>query len=249
MASSSQTGNLGGTQNPPVDPPSGSDSDSDSDTSMSSSGSAGIFNSSTIWSWLVKRTEIDDLSEPEPLSVALKRPANNAKKVRKGQGEWEYIEYFPEWTDPEYNPDYEVWHDSGQMRKRFKRDITQVLRPALLLQDQMKNPTMHALRWGMHPDGTAGRSWVTPTVAIGTTVEMPGEGLKSASEFLKSTVVDDAHPQGMSLRDYLETQANARDNLSAEEKGQAWLKLYDVISENQDYQRYLFDGFTTDDVS
>lgn len=223
-----------------------------SQSSSGSSDDASVVGGPAVWSWLVKKTEIDDLNETAPLAAGLKRKVNKVKRVPKGQGgqgEWEFVEYHPEWTDPEFNPEYEIWHDTNEMRKRRKRDITQIMRPALLLQDQLKNPTIHALRWGMHPDGAAGRSFVTPTVAIGAKVNVPGEGLKSANDFLRATIVDNEHPQGMSLREYFSTNADARENLSEDEKTQAWLKLYDVISNNQDYQRFLFDGYTTDDVS
>lgn len=48
--------------------------------------------------------------------------------------------YFPEWTHPEWSPDFE-YNLSGKQRRRIYIQTGQIVRPAILPIDAAKNPT------------------------------------------------------------------------------------------------------------
>ncbi|KAI1857434.1 hypothetical protein JX265_011169 [Neoarthrinium moseri] len=84
---------------------------------------------------------------------------------RPGKAESKYMVYVPSWTSPEFDIDRELKLPEWTWRARPRRDATQRLRPALLPQDILRNPTDYAKRWGMHPDRRDGRSRLSPANA------------------------------------------------------------------------------------
>lgn len=79
---------------------------------------------------------------------------------------YDYLNYIPAWTDPDWKPDREVVYPDYAFVTKPQRDVMTHLRPALLPGDTVRNPTPHALRFGIFPDRSDGRSRLSPTNAV-----------------------------------------------------------------------------------
>ncbi|KAI0131863.1 hypothetical protein BJ170DRAFT_730044 [Xylariales sp. AK1849] len=91
------------------------------------------------------------------------KPVHNPPPKVPGSGSWDCLLYVPAWSDPEYVPGSRL--DSQRYKRKVSapRDALQMLRPALLAQDAIRNPTAYAKRWGIHPDRLDGRSRLSPS--------------------------------------------------------------------------------------
>ncbi|KAI2641330.1 hypothetical protein GGS21DRAFT_487683 [Xylaria nigripes] len=78
------------------------------------------------------------------------------------RGSWDYVNYIPAWTDPEYVEDYIMSRD-GRVISNTVRDAVFNLRPALRLDDVIRNPTDYAQRFGIAADRLDGRSRMSPS--------------------------------------------------------------------------------------
>jgi hypothetical protein len=167
----------------------------------------------------------------------------------KLQGPTQFAVYVPPWTDPS-------WADYPTLKGRVggkditfeRRDVTMLVRPALLPQDAKKNPTEYAKRYGINPDAASeGRSRMSPdrstsrkasvTTATGAEVTVTGEDFWN--EYEKSGRSMDA------LYRTIEA-ADAQDPKHA--YYQALKRFFNVLADDRDYQRYLMRGLTTDEV-
>jgi hypothetical protein len=82
----------------------------------------------------------------------------------KGEdGSWDYVLYVPEWSHPDFDPRFEIEPYTFRRRTRPTRDVLRMMRPALRAADAVRNPTPYALRWGINPDRTDGRSRLSPS--------------------------------------------------------------------------------------
>lgn len=91
-----------------------------------------------------------------------------------GAGQWQFIEFVPPWTDPDWSnrfvftgkPGKDLVNDP-QYVIYAKKGILQTQRPALRDEDAARNPTAAAKRYGVDPtqmdDPGYGKSGVTPT--------------------------------------------------------------------------------------
>ncbi|KAI1077882.1 hypothetical protein F5B20DRAFT_245791 [Whalleya microplaca] len=89
-------------------------------------------------------------------------PIKTVPKIPK-TGSWDYTFYIPEWSHPDYDPDYQTRYRGHKYLAN--RDVVHNLRPALRADDAFKRPTQYALRFGIHPHEPGGRSRVSPTTA------------------------------------------------------------------------------------
>ncbi|KKY35257.1 hypothetical protein UCDDA912_g04802 [Diaporthe ampelina] len=91
-----------------------------------------------------------------------------------GGGQWQFIEFVPPWTDPEWSSRFVFTGKPGedlvndpQYVIYAKKGILQTQRPALRDEDAARNPTAAAKRYGVDPtqmdDPGYGNSGVTPT--------------------------------------------------------------------------------------
>lgn len=91
-------------------------------------------------------------------------------------GDWNYVEYVPAWTDPDWDERYvwtgtnaPAWPADHPLAKQYaKPGLMQTLRPALRDSDNVLNPSAVAKRWGIYPYRTGqtqlnGSSGLTPT--------------------------------------------------------------------------------------
>lgn len=92
-----------------------------------------------------------------------------------GGASFQHTTYIPEWTDPFY------------MDPKHAPDscitLQQILRPAQLATDALRNPTPFAKRFGFYPWGTDSRSLLTPTDHVQVTLPMPinNQGMRDAT--------------------------------------------------------------------
>ncbi|KAL7629809.1 hypothetical protein AAE478_001332 [Parahypoxylon ruwenzoriense] len=78
-----------------------------------------------------------------------------------GSGSWDYVWYIPEWSHPEYDPTISMT-SSGNRSWRVTDQVGRA-HPALRVEDQVRQPTEWAKRFGIHPDEPGGRSRLSPT--------------------------------------------------------------------------------------
>lgn len=91
------------------------------------------------------------------------------------KGEWNYVEYVPAWSDPDWDARYvyvEGADADDEMAKQYaKPGLLQRQRPALRPEDAGLNPTEGAKRWGVYPfrqwEGAVG--WASASGWSGTT--------------------------------------------------------------------------------
>ncbi|XDG09830.1 hypothetical protein ABKA04_009445 [Annulohypoxylon sp. FPYF3050] len=79
-------------------------------------------------------------------------------------GSWDFSLYIPEWSHPAFDPDL-LRLFTGEVRHLINRDPIHRLYPALRAVDLAKGPTEWALRYGIHPEETGGRSRLSPTLS------------------------------------------------------------------------------------
>ncbi|KAI0134874.1 hypothetical protein F4814DRAFT_399206 [Daldinia grandis] len=81
-----------------------------------------------------------------------------------GSGSWNYSWYIPEWSHPDFDPSFTVSYTKG-FRSLGSRDPVVRLHPALRPQDQIRQPTEWAKRFGIYPGESRGRSRLSPTLS------------------------------------------------------------------------------------
>ncbi|KAI0410448.1 hypothetical protein F5X98DRAFT_381780 [Xylaria grammica] len=89
-------------------------------------------------------------------------PADQVPDKDPAKGSWKHVVYAPDWTDPDYT-DSHMLAPFGSWRINTTSESTYNLRPALRLEDTIRNPTDYALRFGIAPGRLDGRSRMSPT--------------------------------------------------------------------------------------
>ncbi|KAI5917593.1 hypothetical protein F4810DRAFT_695784 [Camillea tinctor] len=209
------------------------------------------------------------------------------KQSVKDGGSWDYVWYIPEWSHPNFNPSFSRTY-TGQEVYLPSGDATFGTWPALRFEDQIKNPTEFALRFGVHPDELNGRSRTSPSTSktrnpfddLANQINMLTDEEKNqaieASQYLWQAQNADpgdqlVHPDVMESilqksgalgNEVLATQleeALSIQNISVEQfidqvnnggslVSQTHKTFFDTILRDQDWQRVLFDRFTTDEL-
>ncbi|KAK1831863.1 hypothetical protein QBC39DRAFT_350345 [Podospora conica] len=223
-----------------------SDSDA-SDLDSQAYGGTGV-----IWDSTKENEElgrIEDHSRP-PLPVSQQDPGSNLPTGTGLDGEWTYVEYIPRWTAPDWNDDKVMTTTENNIVTKIpRRDYTQLVRPALLPRDDVRNPTPYARRYGIHPDDHGGRSKMSPGFSDTRCVnlshaQMTGTGVKA---YVDAADLDQAISKcGGTVSQFLETVKN----LPQHPKYEPWFamhRLYMAIKDDEDYQKVMFDGLTTDE--
>lgn len=168
------------------------------------------------------------------------------------QGDWEYIEYVPEWTDP-------LWHDSvlevernggGQYLVR-PHDVLRYLRPAHLPQDRPQNPTTMATRYGIYPDRRDGRSRMTPTRQVFSKFAVNGAKPDAFNgRFVWEQVNLLAQNEGMDVDDLLKKYSSLTKDEVRTLPGVDEFALRSMVhmQDDEDWQRALLQGLSTNEV-
>ncbi|KAI0508907.1 hypothetical protein F5B22DRAFT_649606 [Xylaria bambusicola] len=214
-------------------------------------------------------------------------PADKVPDKDPAKGSWKHVVYVPEWTDPDYKENF-MKTPAGRWRKNQVRDAIANLRPALRLEDAIRNPTDYALRFGIADGRRDGRSRMSPTwsqtrdpmedianqidmmndaergVAINLSreaLEARGEMPTPGQEILPEVVDTMLASNGMLTNAGLKAEvAKAREEGKSldrlveelESKYPQLRKTHKVFLDNalddQDYQRLILSGLTTDEM-
>ncbi|KAI0967159.1 hypothetical protein F4678DRAFT_483291 [Xylaria arbuscula] len=202
-------------------------------------------------------------------------------------GSWDHVIYCPEWTDPDYNESF-MKTPAGAWRQNSVRDATFNLRPALRLEDAIRNPTEYAQRFGIAEGRIDGRSRMSPSWSqtrdpmddfasqvdrmndqerelalkmsrdrLAERGELPVAGHEILPEVMEELLqanggmtnaqlrasIDDAAKRGMSLDEMIEYVAKTNPRV-----GEAHRVFLQNALDDQDYQRVLLAGLTTDEM-
>ncbi|KAI1294324.1 hypothetical protein F5Y03DRAFT_399624 [Xylaria venustula] len=202
-------------------------------------------------------------------------------------GSWDHVIYCPEWTDPDYNENF-MKTPAGGWRQNSVRDAMFNLRPALRLEDAIRNPTDYAQRFGIAQGRIDGRSRMSPTWSktrdpmddfasqvdrmtdaekemaikksrerLAERRELPVAGQEILPEVMEEMLeangvltnaqlkayIEDAAKRGMSLDEMIERLEKTNPQV-----GQAHRVFLQNALDDQDYQRVLLAGLTTDEM-
>ncbi|KAI0595685.1 hypothetical protein F4775DRAFT_604505 [Biscogniauxia sp. FL1348] len=204
-----------------------------------------------------------------------------------GSGSFDYVWYVPEWTHPDFDPTT-VRTYTGKQIYVASGENTIGLWPALRKEDQIKNPTSYARRFGIHPDELNGRSRASPSLSrtrnpfddLANQINMlsdvqknqaiqasqqlwQSKGINPESHLIDPSAIEPIlQNMGALSNEELGNQlvkALQEKKVSVEEfvdqinqggplVSQAHKTFIDTILRDQDYQRLLFNRFTTDEL-
>ncbi|KAM0561286.1 hypothetical protein ACHAPJ_003165 [Fusarium lateritium] len=167
----------------------------------------------------------------------------NTPAKRPDQGSYDFIQYCPIWTDPN-------WQDEGpeRLKSDFKIEdnIFDRLRPALLPRDQMKRPTKYAQRFSIFPGRTDGRSRTSPTRAESRQLFPANTEVKTGKQ-LFDRFEELAKDKGEHVDDYMENTRLDMQHLSDIE--QQYMQQYEELVVDENWQNILFGSLTMDELS
>lgn len=164
----------------------------------------------------------------------------NTRFQRAHNGGWDYVEYAPAWTDPDWDeryvytgPNAVAWPADHPLAGQYVKPGTfQTQRPALLASDRALRPTATAKRWGVYPyqagdrdrSGAAARdgsSGVTPTtLSAFPSVPLARPRWSNAFRALRTVVtVEEIWEQ----RERYDLETRAAGGESSDEGFRAWL--------------------------
>ncbi|KAK0643703.1 hypothetical protein B0T16DRAFT_459815 [Cercophora newfieldiana] len=160
-------------------------------------------------------------------------------------GDYTYCQFVPVWTDPRWDDSHTITvrNMKGEQVAIPRRDVTKLIRPALLPQDADKNPTTYALRYGINPDAPRGRSRMSPdlsesraaTVTTDTGAEVSVNAADVRKEFEKYSNMDE----------FFNAMQAVGENDAGFERLQAMRQYFKELADDRDYQRYFMNDLTT----
>ncbi|KAF4966573.1 hypothetical protein FSARC_5815 [Fusarium sarcochroum] len=161
---------------------------------------------------------------------------------RPDQGSYNFIQYCPIWTDPN-------WQDDGpeRLKSDFKIEdnILDRLRPALLPRDQIKRPTKYAQRFSIFPGRTDGRSRTSPTRAESRQLFPANTEVKTGKQ-LFDRFEELAREKGEHVDDYMAKTRPDMQHLSDIE--QQYMQQYEELVVDENWQNILFGSLTMDEI-
>jgi len=213
----------------------------------------------------------DELADAQPLEY-LDQPRwverdddpTLQKNKARSDGANQWVSYIPEWTDPDFDKDWETVerHVPAPIRRnKGTGDVYRKLRPALRPADEVKNPSEWARRWGIHPRETGGRSRTTPIKAGARRFVLSKARTTPSGEhrnFLDLRDLEAARgdfarsgpaTSGLSFSQALEQLTNHDPGSQEAETAEGLLSLMKQVERDEAHQRYLFTELTTDEVS
>jgi hypothetical protein len=165
-------------------------------------------------------------------------PTKNAS-----QGSYNFVQYCPVWTDPD-------WQDEGPERAKSTFNIQDKvfdrLRPALLPRDQFKQPSIYAQRFSIFPGRTDGRSRASPTRTESRHLFPANAEVKTGKQ-LFDRFDELAQQSGEHIDDYMER--TRPDLQKLDETEQQYMQQYEDLLVDENWQTILFGSLTMDEVS
>lgn len=191
--------------------------------------------------------------ERQPLPVSEQPPGSNPPTGTGGDGLWNFTQYIPAWTAPDWNDEPVITiTEQGKPTKIVRRDYMRMIRPAVLPRDASRKPTPYARRYGIHPDEPGGRSKASPVttntrrVAL-SCAQQTLTGFKAHVDNLDLAAAID-QVGGGSVPKFLDEVAKLSVFCQQHEHLFAVRRLFDIIEDDRDYQKVMFADLTTDEV-
>lgn len=156
------------------------------------------------------------------------------------------VVHVPLWTAP-------GWKDDAGARNgtdfAVRDPVKDVLRPMMLDTDKAKNPSKNAVRFGIFPGRSDGRSCTSPTrSAARLTAARDGVGRSLTGRDLTSKLEELARKRGLHIDDYLTSRSF--DTIPNDEpQEREYLKAFDELLIEEFWQGCLFGDMTMDEVS
>ncbi|KAL6826788.1 hypothetical protein J3E69DRAFT_380160 [Trichoderma sp. SZMC 28015] len=153
--------------------------------------------------------------------------------------------YVPSWTAPGWKDDTGARNGTDFV---VRDPVKDVLRPMMLHTDRAKNPTKNAVRFGIFPGRSDGRSCTSPTRSTErfmATRDESGCGLTGGDLFSK--IGEQAQRRGLHIDDYLTSQSSTviPNDGSQERK---YIKAFDELLIEEFWQGCLFGDMTMDEL-
>ncbi|KAL7937374.1 hypothetical protein V8C35DRAFT_320285 [Trichoderma chlorosporum] len=153
--------------------------------------------------------------------------------------------HVPSWTAPS-------WKDDADARNgtdfAIRDPVKDALRPMMLDTDKAKNPSKNAVRFGIFPGRSDGRSCTSPTRSAARLVAARDEcGRNLTRRGLTSKLEELARKRGLHVDDYLASQSSgAIQNDATQER--EYLKAFDELLIEEFWQGCLFGDMTMDEL-
>lgn len=191
-----------------------------------------------------------------------------------GTGSWDFVEYVPAWTDPNWDERFLFIRGAETVdaitAQYAKPGFLQTQRPALMPGDAQYSPSATAKRWGFYPfqsksknDNPDGSSGVTPTLAglPGSTMQRQQQqqpqrtvtvtvrDLERARQDYEQSIGAPATDEG--FRQALADKLGENQGEVTNEQCRALIALQDMMAsrqEREEYQRFLLGGNTSNEV-
>ncbi|KAI6526975.1 hypothetical protein ACKVWC_009333 [Pyricularia oryzae] len=172
-------------------------------------------------------------------------------KQRTIGNQTEFYEYIPLWTDPEFETD----RKNGP--RYFQGSHLNRLYPAQTQDSLAQYPTEMAKRFGIFPKRTDGRSRLSPEDSTSRRYQLKNGDWVDASDldrFLEEHyfMSEVAQASGQSIENYIEHQAQ---KTATSEEEHPTLEMWQLcqmhnaeLKKDADYQRFVFNGYTTDEL-
>lgn len=170
--------------------------------------------------------------------------SNSPSPTGSGDEDDQRERWVPAWSHPDWVDDDEQGGHRSQSDFKITDGFLDLVRPALRPEDQGKNPSEYAKRFGIFPGRTDGRSRASPVgeSSWNTGVEDSGSRSKGHAirHFLKGT------SKGHGLDDYIKGRRLERSDFGDEELG--FLKAYENLKVDEYWQGVLFGDMTMEEV-
>ncbi|KAL7795150.1 hypothetical protein V8C37DRAFT_374665 [Trichoderma ceciliae] len=155
--------------------------------------------------------------------------------------------HVPLWTTPGWKDDAAARNDTDFA---VRDPVMDVLRPMMLDTDRAKNPSKHAVRFGVFPGRSDGRSCTSPTRSA-TRLIASRDGIRRnlTGRELSNKLEELARRRGLQIDDYLTSQASAtlQQDGDGHQEGE-YLKAFDELLVEEFWQGCLFGDMTMDEL-
>ncbi|RFU76815.1 hypothetical protein TARUN_5401 [Trichoderma arundinaceum] len=151
----------------------------------------------------------------------------------------------PLWTTPGWNDDAAARNGTDYT---VRDPVMDVLRPMMLDTDKAKNPSTHAIRFGIFPGRSDGRSCTSPTrSATRLIASRDGSGRKFTGRELTRKLEELAQRRGLHIDDYLNSQSpETLQQIDYQESDS--IKAFDELLIEEFWQGCLFGDMTMDEL-
>ncbi|KAL7963696.1 hypothetical protein V8C34DRAFT_319393 [Trichoderma compactum] len=153
--------------------------------------------------------------------------------------------YVPSWTAP-------GWKDDPDARNgtdfAVRDPVKDVLRPMMLDTDRARNPTKNAVRFGIFPGRSDGRSCTSPTRSAERLMAIRDEsGGSLTGRDLTSKLERLAQRRGLHIDDYITAQSSSTTSNDGPQEGE-YIKAFEKLLVEEFWQGCLFGDMTMDEL-